>query len=229
MILTAAVLGSYWKASKKGKEVILVTGLATKDFSSDLITWNGSFSTFSVTTKEAYAQIKRDAEAVKNYLLSKGVKEKDMVFSAISINTVTESVKMGTNEYRDVFKGYSLTQNVTIESKEVDKIEQLSRNVTDLIDQGINFNSGQPSYFFTKLSDLKIDLLAQATKDGKLRADKIAENADGHLGSLKHADMGIFQITGQNSTEDYSWGGAFNTSSREKTASITVKLEFDVD
>ena len=41
--------------------------------------------------------------------------------------------------------------------------------------------------------------------------------------------MGIFQITGQNSKESYSWGGTFNTSSREKTASITMKLTYKVD
>jgi hypothetical protein len=41
--------------------------------------------------------------------------------------------------------------------------------------------------------------------------------------------MGIFQITGQNSNEDYSWGGTYNTSSREKTASITMKLNYEID
>jgi hypothetical protein len=41
--------------------------------------------------------------------------------------------------------------------------------------------------------------------------------------------MGIFQITGQNSSEDYSWGGTFNTEAKKKTASITMRLEFQVD
>jgi len=41
--------------------------------------------------------------------------------------------------------------------------------------------------------------------------------------------MGIFQITGQNSNEEYSYGGNFNTSSKNKTASITAKLEFGID
>jgi hypothetical protein len=41
--------------------------------------------------------------------------------------------------------------------------------------------------------------------------------------------MGVFQITGQNENEDYSYGGAFNTSSINKTATITVKMDFAVD
>jgi hypothetical protein len=41
--------------------------------------------------------------------------------------------------------------------------------------------------------------------------------------------MGVFQITGQNSAEDFSYGGSFNTASKNKTANITVKLVFQVE
>jgi hypothetical protein len=69
------------------------------------------------------------------------------------------------------------------------------------------------------------------SKSGALRerAEKIAENAGASLGEMETGDMGIFQITGQNSNEDYSWGGTFNTSSRNKTASITVRVNFSLD
>jgi uncharacterized protein len=46
------------------------------------------------------------------------------------------------------------------------------------------------------------------------------------LGKLRKATMGVFQITGKNSNENYSYGGAFNTSSKMKTGSITIKMEF---
>ena len=103
----------------------------------------------------------------------------------------------------------------------------MSREITELIDFGIEFYSTNPNYYYTKLASLKIEMLAQATKDARLRADKIAENAGGKIGKLKQADMGIFQITAQNSSEEYSWGGTFNTSSKNKTANVTVKLEFE--
>ena len=69
-------------------------------------------------------------------------------------------------------------------------------------------------------------MISKATADARARAEKIAENSGGNLGDLISAKMGIFQITGQNSKESYSWGGTFNTSSREKTASITMKLDY---
>ena len=71
-------------------------------------------------------------------------------------------------------------------------------------------------------------MISKATEDARLRAEKIAEFSGGKLGELQSARMGIFQITAQNSAEDYSWGGTFNTTSKNKTASITMKLEYSV-
>tara|TARA_R110002111_G_scaffold24574_20_gene54504 strand:- start:809 stop:1027 length:219 start_codon:yes stop_codon:yes gene_type:complete len=72
-------------------------------------------------------------------------------------------------------------------------------------------------------------MIAEATKDASSRAKSIAENADATLGNLKKSDMGVFQIIAQNSSEDYSYGGSFNTNSKNKTATITIKLVYQVD
>ena len=86
-----------------------------------------------------------------------------------------------------------------------------------------------PRYYYTRLADLKIEMISKATEDARIRAEKIADNSGGRLGELQSAKMGVFQITGQNSDETYSWGGAYNTSSKNKTASITMRLEYLVD
>jgi hypothetical protein len=122
-----------------------------------------------------------------------------------------------------------LNQTVQIESREVDKVENISREVSELINSGIEFYSNQPQYYYTKLADLKIEMIAQATGDARQRAEKIAENAGSSVGRLKNADMGVFQIVAQNSSEDFSWGGSFNTSAKRKTATITVKLDYETD
>jgi len=67
-------------------------------------------------------------------------------------------------------------------------------------------------------------MIEAATKDAKNRAETIAENGGGSLGKLTYASMGVFQITAENSSDEYSWGGSFNTSSKRKTASITMRL-----
>lgn len=224
------ILGNAYKYKFKTTETISVTGLAETNFTSDQIVWTGNYSRKTMDLKSAYAQLKDDESKIRAYLKGKGVSDAEMVFSAVSIDKEFE------NRYDDngrvtgsEFNGYNLKQNVTVDSKDIDKVEKISREVTELIESGIEFNSSSPSYYYTKLSELKIDLLAKASADAKQRAETIAKNSGSGLGAIKKANMGVFQITGQNSDEDYSYGGAFNTSSKNKTASITIKIEYAVD
>jgi hypothetical protein len=153
-----------------------------------------------------------------------------MTFSSININkefnyrTDENGRQLGQD-----FSGYNLTQTVTIESNNVAKVDKISREATELIENGIEFNSSPPYFYNTKLAEVKMDLLARASADAKARAQTIAKNAGSGLGKLKKATMGIFQITGKNSNEDYSYGGAFNTASNNKTGSITIKMEFEAE
>ena len=230
IVLAAWMLSSTWRKTHYTSETIKVTGLAEKDFTSDLIVWSGSFSRKMMSMQEAFAALKKDADAIQKYLVSKGVSPKEIVFSAVNINKeFKNSYDNHGNITSTTFDGYTLTQSASIESKEVDKIESISREVTELINNGIEFNSAEPRYYYTKLAQLKLEMLASATADAKSRADRIAKNAGGGLGSLRNAAMGIFQITAQNSSEEFSYGGNFNTSSKNKTASITAKLEFGID
>src|SRR5690606_29035825 len=123
---------------------------------------------------------------------------------------------------------YNLSQTVTVDSREIQKVEKISREVTGLIESGIELNSYAPSYYYSKLSELKIDLLAKASADAHLRAETTAKNAGGKRGEVKKANMGVFQILGKISDEEYSYGGTFNTSSKEKKATITTRMEFMV-
>jgi len=226
-ILSVLLLTSTYKNRHRGNDVILVTGLGKKDFKSDLVIWSGSFSKTAPTLKEASELLQIDKGLVRNYLIEKGVKPEQIVFSALNIR---ESYKTSYFENggikEQILTGYILQQTVKIESNEVDKIEEISRSVTELIENGINFYSAAPQYYYTKLSELKIEMVASATEDARIRAEQIAENANTEIGNLRYAKMGIFQIIAQNSNEDLSWGGTFNTSSKMKTATITMKLQF---
>jgi len=219
--------GSAFKYKTKTQETIVVTGLAEKDFTSDLIVWNGSYERKSMNLKTAYAELKEDEKAIRTYLTGKGISAHEMIFSSVSINKEFNS-KTDPNGriLGQEFSGYNLTQTVTIESNDIEKIDKISREATELIENGIEFNSSPPLYYNTKLSEVKMDLLAKASADARLRAETIAKNAGSSLGSLKKATMGVFQITGKNSNENYSYGGAFNTSSKLKTGSITIRMEF---
>jgi hypothetical protein len=180
--------------------------------------------------KDAYSSLKSDEKAVKSYLQSKNISDKEMIFSSIVIDKqYNYSYDQNGRQTGTTFIGYQLKQTVKIESKNLDGVEKISREITELLQSGIELSSQEPLYYYTKLSDLKINLLAKASADAYNRATTIAKNANSQLGNLRKATMGVFQITGQYSNEDYSYGGAFNTTSKSKTASITVRLEYELN
>ncbi len=207
-----------------------VVGSSEYNFTADLIVWSATFTRTSFELKDAYSSLKSDVQQIKAYLNSHGISENEVIFSSIVIDKqYNYQYDVNGRQTATTFNGYQLRQNVKIESKNIDKVEKISREITELLQSGIELSSQEPFYYYTKLSSLKIDLLAKAAADAYNRANTIAENGHSDLGRLRKASMGVFQITGQHSNEDYSYGGAFNTTSKNKTATITVRLEYELE
>lgn len=228
IVIAAWFLGNSYVDRANPDGTISVTGAGSENFTSDLIVWEGRFSQMSENLETAYNQLNRDKNTVKDYLIEKGIKEENIVFNSVQTDEQREQKYQNGNYVGSIFKGYQLTQSVKIEFNDVELIESVSREITELLNKGVQFNSTPPRYYYTKLADLKIEMISKATEDARVRAEKIAENSGGTLGELKSANMGVFQITGQNSGEDYSWSGAYNTADKRKTASITMRLEYEI-
>lgn len=211
-----------------GGDGLTATGSASCDFESDLIVWRGSFSAHGETTKEAYEVIKNDAEIVKQYLLDNGVTESELVFSSVDISQRyrTEYDENG-NYVRDYPDGYDLYQSLSVTSNDIDKVELVSRDITKLIESGIEFASYSPEYYCTRLDEVKLDLIEKATDNARQRIDILVAGTGCKRGDLLTATLGVFQITATNSgSKEYSYDGAFDTKSRYKTATVTVRLNY---
>lgn len=214
-----------------GGSGITATGSASCDFESDLIVWRGSFSAHGNSPKEAYGVIERDAGLVKKYLADNKVAMDEMVFSSINISQTYTSRYDDEGRYLgDEPDGYELTQSMTVTSHDIDKVESISRDITTLIEAGVELESEQPEYYYTKLDEMKLDLIEKATANAKKRIDIMASAAGSSPGKLLSANLGVFQITARNSSsESYSYDGVLDTSSRSKTAMITVRLNYSVE
>lgn len=209
--------------SRTQANTITVTGSAKKQIKSDYVTWKGSFSRQSGSLSEAYSKLQGDLVIVKDYLNKAGISEKDYTVS--SVNTQVNYVMLSNGYMSSQVDSYRLSQDIELRSGDIDGITKISRESTKLIQDGVQFQSNAPMYFYTKIADLKVDMLALATKDARSRAEKIAENAGAELMSLKTAKMGVFQITPINSNEvtDY---GINDTSSIEKEIMSVVNCTF---
>lgn len=230
IVIAVWIGGRYINKTWGHTKTVSVVGKAERNFTSDLIVWKFSYNVLNISMKDGYTELKNANQIVRDYLKSKGLSENETTFFAIESDKETEyHWDNSSQQSYYTFKGYNLTQTVRIESHDVDKIEQISRGISELLDKGIELSNNELSYYYTKLSDLKIEMLAEATENARNRAETIAKSAGAKLGGLQTANMGVFQITAPNSAdEDYSWGGTFNTSSKQKCATINMRLTYNV-
>lgn len=205
-----------------------VTGLGEREFVSDLIVWSGSISVSSSSLIEGYNELERQQKFVTEYIRSQDIADSCIVYSFVNNYEKEKKIYMDGQYAGSVPDGYDLYQEVKIESRDVDKVEALSRNISQLIAKGINIQSQAPQYYYTELESLKLDIIAMATEDARKRAETIADRSKSKIDKLSSAKMGVFQIVGTNSNEAYSWGGNYNTTSKNKKATITMKLEYHV-
>ena len=230
IIIVTIILSKTYFNRAKADDIINVTGLGQIDFESDLITWEAAYVQKDINLEKAYYKIKQNQIKIKEYLDKNKVKDSDVSFGAIDIQkSFREENNLEGRLVKRDFDGFILTQKVKIESIEINKIEGISRNITELINEGIELYSSAPNYFYTKLSNLKIQLIASAAKDAKIRAEQVSKNAGSELGKIRNSNIGVFQILERNSSEEMSWQGSYNKNSRYKTAMVTVRVQYQIE
>ena len=226
LVISSLILGWSYSNKKSGDEAITVTGSAKKRITSDLVVWSAGVSRQSVQLSDAYKALSDDIPRIKQYLLSKGIPETQMTVSSIS--SVTLKAKDSDGNETNEITGYSLTQSIEVRSNDVQKIAQVARESTELINQGILIESSAPKYYYTAISDLKVEMLGEAAKDAKERAAKIAQSTGNSIGSIRSAKMGVLQITAADST-DVSDYGVYDTTTIEKDMTAVVNVSFAVN
>lgn len=226
-LVLSSIIGAWAIIRVKSRDqTIVVTGSARKRIKSDLVIWRASVSYQAVQLSEAYKLLSDNVPRVKAYLVSKGIPEDQITVSSISSEKL--HTKDSNGQDTGEISGYSLSQQVEVRSNDIDKITKISREATELINQGILLESMPPEYIYTKLSDLKVEMLGEAAKDAKVRAQQIASSTGSTVGSLRSARMGVLQITGADSNE-VSDSGMNDTSSIEKDITSVVSVTFAVD
>lgn len=228
-VIGASALGKSLVRSRSGEDIVRVVGSARRPIRSDFIIWRGKVSRTAPQIAVAYKQLEGDMGKVEAYLRDKGIEQKEIFRQAISTETLYQrSVDANGQEINDSstlrpVAGYRLGQEIEVRSSKLELLDDLSRKSSELLSRGVPFESQAPLYLFTKLSDLKVTMQAEAAKDAKSRAEGIAKAAGADLGEVRWARMTAPSLTPLYSGSD-SDGGTDDTSSLEKkiTAIVTV-------
>lgn len=228
-IVCAALLARAYTYKYRSQDTIVVTGLGETEFTSDLIVWTASITAEAQQVAAGYAQLERSKAKVQQYLAEKGLPADAVVFEFVNVTKLTDPIYNANGSWAgERFRCYLLRQQFTVESHDVELVETISREISSLIAQGVSIEAYAPDYYYTKLDDVKMGLIETASADARMRAEKIATNAGTKIGRVASARMGVFQITGANTNEEFSAGGSLNTSSRQKKARITMRIEYRV-
>ncbi|MBU0507812.1 SIMPL domain-containing protein [bacterium] len=225
IVIASILLGNALVRMKRVGDTISVTGSAKREIVSDMVIWRATITAQRPTMRDAYSEIKTQTERVKKFLADNRVPESEITFRALQTSQVDEYNERGMQTGRIL--GYRMDQPLEVHSSRVDSITALSVRVGDLAGEGITLWSSPPEYLFTGLSELRIEMLGEATKDATARAKQIAEASGGKLGTVRNARMGVFQITPRNSTDVSDWG-IYDTSTKEKDITAVVRLSYSL-
>lgn len=212
--------------SSVAKNSVTVTGSAYEIVQSDSGNLEIVLNLRRSTKAAAYTDAKKQIPVIMSYLKSKGFDtQKDVnVKSADGYYTYkTTPNGMSTND----IAYYNLSQSIIIKSNDVNKIKDASLDITSLMDKGVDIDVRSTSYSYSKLADLKVDLLKSATTDAKKRAEAMLKSTHNSVGSIQSVKMGVFQITPVDSTE-VSDMGINDTSTIDKKITAVANVVFQV-
>lgn len=217
-----SIFGRQLVRSRLGDNSIRVVGWASQLFESDIVNWR---ITIGRTTglndpRAGYTSLRRDHDLLTAFLARNGIQP-----SEISVQPVNRS---NIYDERGRLSGYSFTQDFVIISTSIDTVERLAQNPDVLYEQGVSVQSSRLDYYISRLTEIKRELLAEATRDARARAEEIARSSGRRVGGLAYARAGVFQITEPYSTEvsDY---GIYSTATRRKNVTITVTAAFGIN
>lgn len=231
LVAVGAFTAQAIKEARRSNDIVTVTGSARKTVTSDYATWGVRIWCLDANTPP-YECVKRRGSRVVEYLVSKGVPGSAMDQAAIQVDQVFDnsrsSMKSSMSGGGSSFVGYKCSQRIEVRTNEVAILDQLVKDFSELIPELVEVNAESPQYFYTKLADLRVELLGEATLDAKARAEMIAGSAGGKVRSLRNAKMGVFQVTAPNSRDVQSYG-IYDTSTLEKDVSAVVTASFSVE
>jgi uncharacterized protein len=211
------------RAIGRKDDVLSVTGSARRPITADLGIWEGSVVVQAGSVSDAYAEVTRYTDRVRAWLTARKLPD-----GAVTVRPVETQRMMAVNENGQEtgqLVGYKLTQAIEVRLPDAKALQTLAQEISALAGDGIPISAEKPRYLYTKLPELRVAMMGEATADARARAEAIAKAAGSTVGLVRSAQTGVVQITPRFSTEVSDYGMNDETSI-EKDITTVVKISF---
>ena len=234
LVAATAIASGSWKSvrGKPAQRRIRITGSAKKRIVSDMIEWNAVVGAQAADRTTAYKLLRSEVDKAVEFLKGQGIKPDEIQPQSANFEELFETQYIGVGPARiekRTSRGFGTREAIRVRSNDVPRIEKASREITSLLEHGVSIASDAPRYYYTRLGELKVEMLAAAARDARSRAENVLRSTGGaSVGKLLGADMGIININSANSTQT-SEEGNNDTSSFEKDIITIVHAEFELE
>jgi hypothetical protein len=181
---------------KEYERTVTVKGLSEREYEADIVIWPIQFIAASNDLEEMYRSIDASTEKITAFLKSAGVGSNEISYSSPAI--IDKSAQQYGNQAKAEFR-YTASQTVTVYSDNIESVRSVMGEMSDLGKQGIVFTGGnyetQTEYLFTRLNEVKPQMIEEATRKAREVAEKFASDSKSTLGKIQRASQGQFSIT----------------------------------
>jgi hypothetical protein len=189
------MLGNSAIKFKEYERTVTVKGLSEREIGADIVIWPIQFTATGNNLEELYEAINGNTIKISEFLAGKGVAKKEISFTTPSITD--KSAQQYGNQARAEFR-YTAMQTVTVYSHDIDSVRKVMGELSELGKQGIVFTGGnyqsQTEYLFTRLNEIKPEMIEEATRKAREVAEKFAVDSKSTLGKIRKATQGQFSI-----------------------------------
>ena len=230
--ISALFIGRSLQRFKAEDRSVSVKGFAEREVKADLAVWIIQTRMANNDLMEGSKAIDEAKNKVIAFMLQNQIKQEEIVVEGIVV-TDKKAQQYDNFQQGNAFR-YLITQNFQIRSNNVDLLQKVSRMTGELLQVGIflsNSDYGNPlQFYFTKLNEIKPEMITEATQNARKAAQQFANENDSKLGSLKKANQGLFTIVDRTASLSGGEGGfASGTNDLYKKVRVVISAEYSID
>lgn len=169
---------------------VIVKGSAERIVDADLVVWPLPHSVSGNDLVEVQAALERNSETIREFFAQAGFSAEEVVLSPPRLED-RWAYAYGDQRPPERWR-YATT--VTLRTTRVVEALAALRRSGQLVSRGVLLEGSQPEFAYTRLNEIKPELIAEATANARRSAEQFAADSGARLGGIRTANQGVVTI-----------------------------------